>query len=294
MNGVINVYKEKGMTSFDVVAKLKKIFKTNKVGHTGTLDPNATGVLPICIGNCTKLVQYITNHDKEYYTIVKLGLKTDTADITGNIIEIKTVPNLNLQNILEVVDTFVGKSTQIPPMYSAIKVNGKKLYELAREGKQVDRVARNIEIYSINNVIFNNRENCISFNVKCSKGTYIRTLCEDICEKLGTIGTVLELERIKTGVFEKENSYTLNEIHNFMEKEQLDTLFYNVEDIFNDLNSIEIIKDKLRHYLNGVKLTYNIADGIYKVYCNNIFIGLGEVNNNLLKRKFVINELIGK
>ena len=287
MDGIINVYKEKGMTSFDVVAKLKKIFKTKRVGHTGTLDPNATGVLPICIGNMTKLVQYITNHDKEYFAVVKLGIKTDTADITGNIIEEKDIPNLTYGEIVSVTKEFIGKSMQIPPMYSAIRMNGKKLYELAREGKEIERIPRPIEIYEINNIIFS-KEDIISFSVKCSKGTYIRTLCEDICEKLGTIGTVLELERISTGVFNKENAHTLSQIEQIAQNNDLSSLLYNVEDIFAEYKMIEIPEYKLEYYLNGVKLTHILDSGIYKVYSEGRFIGLGEIKDNLLKRKFVI------
>ena len=288
MDGVINVYKEKGMTSFDVVSKIKKIFKTKKVGHTGTLDPNATGVLPICIGNMTKLVQYITNHDKEYFAVVKLGIKTDTADITGNIIEENDIPKLTYEKIVDVTKEFIGKSMQLPPMYSAIKINGKKLYELAREGKEIEREARPIEIYDITDIVFSKEENTFSFRVKCSKGTYIRTLCEDICQKLGTIGTILELERISTGVFNKGNSHTLSQIENIVKDGDVTSLLYNVEDIFVEYPRLEIPEYKLQYYLNGVKLTYILENGIYKVYSEDRFIGLGEINDNLLKRKFVI------
>ena len=203
-------------------------------------------------------------------------------------IEENDIPKLTCEKIVDITKEFIGKSMQLPPMYSAIKINGKKLYELAREGKEIEREARPIEIYDITDIVFSKEENIFSFRVKCSKGTYIRTLCEDICEKLGTIGTILELERISTGVFKKENSYTLSQIEQIVEKNDISRLLYNIEDIFIEYPRLEIPEHKLQYYLNGVKLTNLMDNGIYKVYCQDKFIGLGEINDNLLKRKFVI------
>ena len=195
MDGIILINKEKNCTSHDVVYKVKKMFK-EKVGHTGTLDPNATGVLPILVGKGTKLSKYLINHDKKYIVTLKLGKKTDTADSDGKIIEETEVSKdiFKENNIKNSLNKFIGKNEQIPPMYSAIKVNGKKLYEYARSGKSVEIQPRKIEIYSINLIKINEKNNEIIFEVFCSKGTYIRSLCEDIAKDLNTIRIY---ERIK-------------------------------------------------------------------------------------------------
>lgn len=189
MDGVVLVNKEKGMTSFDVVSKIRKIFNTKKVGHCGTLDPNATGVLPIMIGQATKISKYLVEHDKEYVAKLKLGVKTDSADLEGNVIE-KDDFTLNVDDesrYVDIINKLIGRQNQIPPMYSAIKVAGKKLYEYARNGIEVERKPREIEIYSIDVEKIDYEENEIEFRVSCSKGTYIRTLCETIAEMLGTV-----------------------------------------------------------------------------------------------------------
>lgn len=187
MNGILIVDKEIGKTSFDVIRDVRKKHNMKKVGHTGTLDPLATGVLPILLGDATKLSDYLMDHDKEYIAVLKLGQKTDTADSEGKVIEEKIVPNINIKNVEEVMSTFIGEIQQIPPMYSAIKVNGKKLYDLARQGKEIERKSRTVKIYSINNIKLDEENDEIEFIVNCSKGTYIRTLCEDIAEKLNTV-----------------------------------------------------------------------------------------------------------
>ena len=192
MDGIIIINKPKGFTSHDVVAVLRKTLSTKKVGHTGTLDPNATGVLPILVGQATKLSKYLIEHDKTYIATLKLGEKTDTGDGEGNIIESKNV-NCVSEQIEQVLETFIGKQKQIPPMYSAVKVDGKKLYEYARKDLEPERKPRDIDIYSITLIKFDNNE--VVFEVSCSKGTYIRTLCEDIASRLGTVGYMKELER---------------------------------------------------------------------------------------------------
>lgn len=187
MDGLILINKQKGFTSHDVVNVIRKKLNTKKVGHTGTLDPNATGVLPILIGKGTKISKYLMEHDKTYIATLKLGEKTDTGDSEGQVIEEKSIPkDLRKEDINDVLQNFFGKQKQVPPMYSAIKINGKKLYEYAREGKEVKLEAREIEIYKIELLEYQN--NKIKFEVECSKGTYIRTLCEDIAKKLGTVG----------------------------------------------------------------------------------------------------------
>ena len=216
MDGIILINKEKKYTSHDVVAKVKKILKV-KVGHTGTLDPNATGILPLLLGNATKISKYLINHNKEYIAELKLGVKTDTADGEGKVIAEKQVnleeifENIN-ESIQQILNSFVGKTLQKPPMYSAIKVNGKKLYEYARKNEKVEVKSRQIEIYKMELIKLDLKENIIKFKVRCSKGTYIRTLCEDIAEKLNTYGYMKELQRTEVGDFKIENAITIGEL----------------------------------------------------------------------------------
>lgn len=185
MDGILIVNKPKNFTSQDVVSKVKKILNEKKAGHTGTLDPLATGVLPVLLGKSTKLSKYLIEHDKVYVAKIKLGQKTDTGDAEGIVIEEKNVPEISVEKAKKILDSFLGKGQQIPPMYSAIKINGKKLYEYARNGENVEVPPRNIEIYSINLLKIKDTE--MEFEVSCSKGTYIRTLCEDIAKALGTV-----------------------------------------------------------------------------------------------------------
>ena len=211
MDGIIIINKGKNYTSNDVVSIVKKITKS-KVGHTGTLDPNATGVLPLLIGNATKVSKYLINHDKEYEVVLQLGIRTETADVEGKVIEQKevTAEMLNKDNIEEKLQQFIGKQEQIPPIYSAIKVNGKKLYEYARNGEEVEIKERDIEIMMIQLISFDKSE--IVFDVKCSKGTYIRSLCVDIAKKLGYPGHMSHLTRIVSGDFSLEKCYTLEDL----------------------------------------------------------------------------------
>ena len=283
ITGILVVNKPKGYTSHDVVAKVRRSLNMQKVGHTGTLDPLATGVLPILLGNGTKLSQYIINHDKEYIATIKLGVKTDTGDIEGNIIEEKVVNKYSDKQIKEVLDTFKGKQKQIPPMYSAIKVKGKKLYEYARKGENIEIEPRDIEIYSIE--LIDSTTNIIKIKVNCSKGTYIRVLCEDIAEKLGTIGTMQNLERTKVGDFCLEDAIQIEDIENLeLVKQKLIT----PEKIFKDLKEIELSNKELQQFLNGVKLENKNINGLYKIYCENKFIGIGKIFENKLKREYVV------
>ena len=213
LDGIIIVNKEQGYTSNDVVQIIKKTFN-EKVGHTGTLDPMATGVLPILVGKGTLLSKYLINHDKIYVATLKIGIKTDTGDITGDVIKESKVDAsiLKKENVLNALEKIKGKQEQVPPMYSAIKVNGKKLYEYARKGLTIDIQPRLINIYNIEliNIDVENKE--IQFKVECSKGTYIRTLCEKIAENLGTIGTMSSLNREKVGKFEISQAIKIEEI----------------------------------------------------------------------------------
>ncbi len=289
MDGIIIINKEKNYTSNDVVSIVKKITKS-KVGHTGTLDPNATGVLPLLIGNATKISKYLINHDKEYEVVLQLGIRTETADVEGKIIEEKevTAEMLNKDNIEEKLQQFIGKQEQIPPIYSAIKVNGKKLYEYARKGQEVELKPRQIEIYSIQLVGINEKEKQISFKVKCSKGTYIRSLCEDISKKLGTVGYMKELNRLQVGEFYIKDAVTISEMKEEIEAGNLENII-TIEEIFKDKSQIKLTQKQLEQYMNGVKIDTEKEDGIYKIYnMDNIFIGLGIVENNKLKRDIVI------
>lgn len=291
MDGILIINKPKGRTSHDIVAKVKKIVG-DKVGHTGTLDPNATGVLPLLIGKGTLCSQYLMEHDKIYEVTLKLGIKTDTADAEGKIIEQKEVVEnaLDKCKILEVLNNFIGKQEQMPPMYSAIKINGKKLYEYARKGQEVEIKPRKIEIYKCDLDQINLEEKEINFTVNCSKGTYIRSLCEDIAEKLGTIGYMKELKRIKVGKFDINQAITVEELENNISNEEyLNEHFISIEKVFENQNSIKITENRLKHFLNGVKLSYDLEDGLYRIYDEkNIFIGIGSAKNKLIKREIIL------
>ena len=273
-DGILIIDKPKDFTSHDVVAKVRKIIGTKKVGHTGTLDPMATGVLVVCVGATTKLVEHFTAKDKVYEAKVKLGIKTDTADITGNTILEMQVPVLNEQLVNEVLKSFIGKQKQTPPIYSSIKVNGMKLYEYARKGIEVKIEPRDIEIFDISNVSISGDE--ITYTVHCSKGTYIRSLCEDIATKLGTCGTMSYLRRNKTGEFSIDEAITLEEI----QEEKI----VSIEKLFDNKIIIEKDLDKL---LNGMELPCDKPDGLYSLYTNH-YIGIGKIINKKLKREIIL------
>ena len=216
INGVINIYKIKGFTSHDVVAKLRGIMRQKKIGHTGTLDPDATGVLPVCLGSATKLCDMLTDKEKEYIAKVQLGVTTDTQDMTGTVLSEKQV-NVTEKMVTEALQSFVGNYEQVPPMYSALKVNGKKLYELAREGKEVERKARPVTIHYIE--ILEMALPQFTMKVGCSKGTYIRTLCHDLGEKLGCGAAMAALERTKSGQFTVDTAVSLAELEEMLNQE---------------------------------------------------------------------------
>jgi len=302
MNGILVINKSQGYTSHDIVAIVKKIYK-EKVGHTGTLDPNATGVLPLLIGDATKLSQYLINHDKEYEVVLELGTKTTTADSEGEVIERKDLDDkflderLNSENVNKVLESFKGKQEQIPPMYSAIKVNGKKLYEYARKGEKIELTPRKIEIYDIELIKINKEEKQIVFRVKCSKGTYIRSLCEDIANRLETIGYMKKLNRTVVGDFSIDQAITIQELEenkeciNFLEEHiiSVEDFFkkYKQEDIEN--NEIRLNCKEIKLLLNGVTLKHEENNGLYRIYDeNNKFIGIGLVKNNILKREIIV------
>ena len=285
MNGVLNVFKPKGMTSFDVVRQVKKVCNTSKVGHTGTLDPEATGVLPICIGKATKLIDYIMDSQKVYEVEFKLGIKTTTYDLEGEILEEKSTNHLKENEILNTINSFIGECSQVPPMYSALKQNGVRLYELARKGIEVERPGRDIIIYKIENIIINNP--IISMKVTCSKGTYIRSLCYDIGERLGVFATMTSLNRSKTSVFCQENSINIKDLN----KENLGKYLISIEKTLAAYDTIEVEKRYTKLLINGVKIgdkrltKDEVIEGkLYRVYdSDKVFIGLGKQDKSGFK-----------
>ena len=281
MDGILIINKPKGYTSHDIVNILRKELHTKKIGHTGTLDPNATGVLPILVGQATKISKYLIEHDKTYIAELKLGEKSSTGDTEGEIIERKDIPAITIEKVEAVLKSFLGKQLQTPPIYSSIKINGKKAYEYARNGETVDIPPREIEIMSICLKSF--EKDIITFEVECSKGTYIRVLCEDIAKKLGTVGLMRNLTRTRVDEFKIEKSYTLEQVKN---KEEISLI--GIEEAFKTKNNINLDDRKTKLFLNGVQLTFDKQDDIYRVYNRNKFLGLGTVKNNLLKRDVII------
>lgn len=283
MNGIINVLKPPGMTSHDIVSLIRKTINIKRVGHTGTLDPNAAGVLPVCIGKATRVAQYFNDFDKIYRAELTLGYETDTQDKYGEIIREANTSSITNYDIEKVFNLFKGKINQTPPMYSALKYNGKKLYELAREGKIVERKPREVVIHDI--TILKNYDNKrILFDVKCSKGTYIRTLCNDIGKKLGTLGCMTFLLRSQVGNFNLENSYTIEEIQEHVSNNRLDNILIPMDSVLKHYDFIEVDKDYYDILKNGGKIELsNYYQNLYsndsknqlRVYCNDIFIGLG-------------------
>lgn len=248
LNGVINIYKEKGYTSHDVVAKLRGILRQRRIGHTGTLDPDAEGVLPVCIGSATKLCDMLTDWDKEYAAGLRLGLKTDTQDIWGKISEEKPV-NVTEAEVTAAILSFVGGYAQLPPMYSAIKVDGKRLYELARQGKEVERKPRNITIHKLEILSMQLPE--ISLRVACSKGTYIRTLCYDIGEKLGCGAVMSSLERTRTGRFTSAEAHRLDEIETLYKQGRIEEVLLPIDSMFEELSEVHVVDDARKLIQNG-------------------------------------------
>lgn len=287
MDGIIIINKPKGFTSQDVVSKVKKILNVKKAGHTGTLDPLATGVLPVLIGNYTKLSKYLIEHDKVYRAKIKFGEQRETGDLEGKIIKTSDVKVSNIENIKCILEKMIGEQMQVPPMYSAIKINGKKLYEYARNGETVEVPARKIEIYKLDFINFNENNQILEIEVSCSKGTYIRVLCEDIAKKLGTVGFMLELNRVKVDKFGIEDSLNFNELER--NKKNIEKYLIKMEEIFKELPQIYLTERKKELFLNGVVLRdfENFEDGVYNIFQNK-YIGIGIIKNGTLKRDIII------
>ncbi|MDF2988401.1 MAG: tRNA pseudouridine synthase [Eubacterium sp.] len=317
MNGIINVLKPAGMTSFDVVSHLRRVAGQKKIGHTGTLDPSAVGVLPICLGSATRAIEFIIDKDKVYRAELTLGSATDTQDSSGNVIFSGRV-DADENRIAEVIMSFVGETDQLPPMYSAIKIDGKKLYQLARQGETVERQPRKITIYDIRilriweaterlpgNVAGSVPQPEVQvkkalFEVHCSKGTYIRTLCHDIGEKIGCGGHMSFLIRTRAGRYDLDSALTLEEIKKLALNKELESRLISAETVFDDFESIHLSEKEAFKYNNGVWLKINYqkddTNPFIRVYdYNNIFLGIGEIFNNgqdtcLKSKKFFIKD----
>lgn len=284
MNGVININKPLGITSHDVVYRLRKLLSIKKIGHTGTLDPDASGVLPMCIGRATKVADMLTAQDKQYVAEVTLGSATDTLDKTGTVTETAEV-NVTKADILKAVAEFVGDIEQIPPMYSAIKVDGKKLYELAREGVEIERKPRQVQIDAIEVLDIDLNAGRFSMKVDCSKGTYIRTLCDDIGRRLGCFAHMSALERTKSGRFDISESYTLEQIEEMFGNGDL-SFFTPVDAVFEEYPKLTLSSRKAKKMCNGTRVSVQgIEDGVtYRVYDESgNFLTISEAEDGVLK-----------
>jgi len=254
IDGILPINKSAGMTSHDVVAKLRRILGIKKIGHTGTLDPDVTGVLPICIGKATRLSDYLMEMPKTYKCQLTLGISTVTQDFSGEIIEKFRINNLDINILKSVIHNFIGEIEQVPPMYSSVKVDGKRLYVLAREGKEIIRKPRKITIYSIDidNIDINKDYPEVDFTVKCSKGTYIRTLCVDIGLKLGYPAHMSKLQRTESGSFKIENSYTIEDIEDYIKRNKLDEIIFSMADSLPDFNEFILSSEDITNKIfNG-------------------------------------------
>lgn len=285
MNKIVNIIKPTGMTSHDVVSAVRKILNIKKVGHTGTLDPDASGVLPICVGKSTKVSELILNKDKSYICELTLGINTDTYDSSGEILERFNV-EVTEEEIKNAFETQRGEIDQIPPVYSALKVNGKRMCDLARSGK-VDEIvvkSRRVNIKDINILSINN--NKIMFYVKCSKGTYVRSICYDIGKELGCGGHMSFLLRTSSGKFNLENGITLEQLQEYKENNRLDKYLYDIDYVLSNLNHVEIHQNAYKYYTNGgvidnkrfIKQSFNDKDELVRVYCNGYFLGTGKLS----------------
>lgn len=283
-SGIINVYKEAGYTSFDVVARLRGILKVKKIGHTGTLDPDATGVLPVCVGKATKVCDMLTDKDKVYECVMKLGVETDTYDMSGRILERKSVTATEAE-IVNAINSFVGDIMQVPPMYSALKVNGKKLYELAREGKEVERKARPVSIFSIDILEINVPE--VSIRIHCSKGTYIRSLCHDVGAKLGCGCAMKSLVRTRVSMFDISDARTLDEIERIAKNGNIKGILLPLDQVFEGMRTVFVVptEEAIKLAVNGGKISEGLvfAESIsefnegekYRIYLpDNRFLGV--------------------
>ncbi|MGN0148929.1 MAG: tRNA pseudouridine(55) synthase TruB [Clostridia bacterium] len=284
MNGIIIIDKPLGKTSHDMVYFMRKLTGIKKVGHTGTLDPEATGVLPICIGSATKVADMLTLSDKRYTAELVLGMTTDTQDAEGEVLT-ECAVNVTAEEIENAVKSFVGEIEQVPPMYSAIKQNGKKLYELARKGIEVERKKRKIKIYEINILSIDTEEYRVKIDVLCSKGTYIRTLCEDIGMKLGVGAYMNTLRRTMTGPFALSDSYTTEQLREMNEEGTLEAALIAADSMFADYPAVKLNAKQTKSITNGIRMSYRgIENQSYRLY--------DEENNFLCISKCIDGKLV--
>ncbi|KXZ39816.1 tRNA pseudouridine55 synthase [Alkalithermobacter thermoalcaliphilus JW-YL-7 = DSM 7308] len=287
MDGIINILKPTGMTSHDVVKEIKKITNIKKVGHTGTLDPNAAGVLPICIGKATKVSEFLLNKEKIYRAELTLGIETDTYDSFGNILSRKDISSISENDILTAFKQFKGEILQVPPIYSAIKVKGKKLYELARQGiDNIDVKPRKVFIKKID--VLNIDKNKVLFDLVCSKGTYVRSICKDIGDELGCGGHMSFLLRTSSGPFNLKNSVTLENLKKHLNRDIREYLF-NIDFCLKDYKRINLKESALKSFINGATVSekgiitsenyFRLEDELVRVYCDNIFYGIAKVTS---------------
>ena len=276
VDGILLIDKEVNYSSFQAINKAKRLIKADKVGHSGTLDPFATGLLVVTVNKATKVNQFIETQDKEYIATLKLGVKTSTLDLEGEVLATKEVPSLNEELIINALNKFKGKIKQIPPMFSALKVNGQKLYDLARQGIEIERKEREVEIFNIELISFNEDE--IKFKVHCSKGTYIRTLGESISEELNTYGHLIQLRRTRVGNFKVEDAYKLDELDNFK--------LFPIKDALTHYSKIQLNDDEITKIKNGLKFKFNTnEDEVLIIDKNEEPIAIYEKDGNIYRSK---------
>lgn len=288
ITGILNINKPAGITSYDVVDVIKKIFIGSKVGHTGTLDPVATGVLPILIGDATRLSENLTAENKAYRVKMLLGVETNTFDITGQITYASIIKKDEIY-IRERIKRFIGLQEQVPPQYSAIKVAGKRAYEYARSGKEVTLKPRQIEIYDINNIAVDLKKKEVCFDVYCTKGTYVRSLVNDIGKKIGCGATMVDLIRLKNGNFDIKDSIPLYEFLK-LNFEDMKKKLTPIEEYYSDLKKVSLTTEEYVELLNGIKKDCDEQDKLVRIYENNKYKGLGKIKDKILKRYIIENE----
>lgn len=285
LNGIIVIDKPQGLSSNQALQRIKRLFNAQKAGHTGSLDPMATGVLPICFGQATRISQYLLDADKAYRATIQLGISTDSGDVEGNIIEQHEAPMLTLENIHKALNQFRGEISQIPPMYSALKHQGKPLYELARQGIEIERQARNITIYALELIEYNPVKHTIELNVRCSKGTYIRTLGMDIAKALDCAGHLIQLTRTACGLLTTNDALSLETLQSLT----LDLCYeklLNPEYAFTDTPIFTIPSDKVDlFYLKGKMQLTNNFTGTARIYDQDRFVALGHFSDSELVKK---------
>ncbi len=291
MNGILCVDKPEGWTSFDVAAKLRGVLGIRKIGHGGTLDPMATGVLPIFVGRATRVCDIVSNTDKTYRAGVKLGIRTDTLDTTGIVLDTRDV-DVSYDDFSSVLSSFVGEIEQIPPMYSAVKIDGVKLYKLARQGIEVKRPSRKVTIYSAQVLGFLQDENEYTIDVNCSSGTYVRTLCDDIGEKLGCFAAMSKLRRTVAGVFNETDAVSIEHIADMVSQNRVCEILHPIDSVLGGYERVDISTSLYKKFINGVMVEcpMEIKDGRVRVYYQDKFLGLGEKCEGMLKAKKILTD----